>query len=436
MQNLDAEAAVLSVCINNPVCCAKTGLTAEDFNNPINRAVWQCLTEMLDANLVVDLITLAERVEAAGVNITTADLIRIQTSVGSERAIKHYARQVSDARKVRDMYLLSAEISEIAEGAQNVETKQDLIEQLFVKREQKSPATPEQMNAAIKEFLDVMDYRSNNPGITGLPTGIKSLDDRTSGLQPSDLILLAARPAMGKTALAMNIATNTAVSLQKPVLFFSLEMAKAQLIERQTSNLANVNLKHIRDGKLDDSEWMRINGAVRSMKDKPLFVDDTAGLTLQQIRGRARAIHRRTPLSLIVIDYLQLIRFSGRSKNEEVGEISRSLKELAKELSLPVLCLSQLNRGCEERSNKRPRNSDLRDSGSLEQDADQIFFIYRDEIHNENSDDKGIAELICTKFRNGEIGTDYLSTKLYYQRFEQLPADYQRQEKTVFKYAS
>jgi replicative DNA helicase len=243
----------------------------------------------------------------------------------------------------------------------------------------------------------------------------------TSGLQNSDLIIVAGRPSMGKTSFAMNLVENAAIKSRSPVAVFSMEMPGEQLVMRMMSSLGRIDQHKIRTGKLDDTDWPRLTSAVGILNDAPIFIDDTPGMTPMEVRARARRIKREHGLGMIVIDYLQLMQGSGNSSENratEISEISRSLKGLAKELSVPVIALSQLNRGLEQRPNKRPIMSDLRESGAIEQDADVIVFIYRDEVYNEDSPDKGTAEIIIGKQRNGPIGTSRLTFLGQYTRFE------------------
>jgi len=265
-------------------------------------------------------------------------------------------------------------------------------------------------------------YQTPYHGVTGINTGYKDLNKKTSGLQTSDLIIIAARPSMGKTTFAMNLCENVAMIYDKPVLIFSLEMSGEQIMMRMLASLSRVDQTQIRTGQLDDEDWSRLSGTINILlKKKNMFIDDSTGLTPTEIRSRARRIYRENKgLSLIMVDYLQLMRVPsfGENRNLEIAEISRTLKSLAKELKVPIIALSQLNRSLEQRSDKRPVNSDLRESGSLEQDADLIMFIYRDEIYHENSELKGIAEVIIGKQRNGPIGTIKLTFNGHWSRFD------------------
>jgi replicative DNA helicase len=263
-------------------------------------------------------------------------------------------------------------------------------------------------------------FHANTP-ITGVPTGYHDFDDKTSGLQPSDLIIIAGRPSMGKTTFAMNIAEHVAIKSRSPVLIFSMEMPGEAIVMRLLSSLCRIDQLRIRTGKLADEDWPRISSTVSMLSDAPLYIDDTPSLSPAEMRARARRLAKEHgQLGLIVVDYLQLMQVPGYNENRtaEISEISRSLKGLAKELKVPVVALSQLNRGLEQRADKRPVMSDLRESGAIEQDADLIVFIYRDEVYNENTPDKGIAEIIIAKQRNGPIGKVRLTFMGQYTCFE------------------
>lgn len=273
--------------------------------------------------------------------------------------------------------------------------------------------------------IDTLSKLENHSGVTGITTGFVDLDKKTAGLQPSDLIIVAARPSMGKTTFAMNLCENAAMASDKPVLVFSLEMPAEQIMMRMIASLARVDQTKIRTGQnLDETEWSKIASVFGMFKQKNnLYIDDSSGLTPTELRSRARRVYRENNgLSMIMVDYLQLMRAPAFSDNRtlEIAEISRSLKALAKELEVPVVALSQLNRTLEQRADKRPVNSDLRESGSIEQDADLIMFIYRDEVYNDNSEDKGVAEIIIGKQRNGPIGRVRLAFNGQFSRFDNL----------------
>jgi replicative DNA helicase len=283
---------------------------------------------------------------------------------------------------------------------------------------------PQDANSLLKSTIEKIDELFNTDGsLTGLTTGFKDIDEQTSGFQKSDLIIVAARPSMGKTALAMNLVENAIMAQDKPVIVFSMEMPAESLIMRMLSSIGRINQTRIRSGNLTEEDWPKLSAAVSKLKDKPLYIDDTAALSPGEIRSRCKRIQREhgSP-AMVMIDYLQLMQVPGKENNrvEEISYISRSLKTLAKEFDCPVVALSQLNRGLEQRPNKRPVNSDLRESGAIEQDADVIAFIYRDEVYNEDSPDKGVAEIIIGKQRNGPIGTSRLAFLGEFTRFEDL----------------
>ena len=284
------------------------------------------------------------------------------------------------------------------------------------------------IRALLAEAVDRIDILSqqDNP-LTGVSTGFTDIDEMTAGLQPSDLVIVAGRPSMGKTTLAVNFAENAAIKNQVPVAIFSMEMPGESLALRMMSSLGHIDQHKIRTGKLDDDDWPRLTSAVSLLDTAPLFIDDTPALTPMEMRARARRLKREHDIGLIVIDYLQLMTTgkSNENRTNEISEISRNLKALAKELDVPVIALSQLNRSLEQRSDRRPVMSDLRESGAIEQDADVIIFIYRDEVYNEESPHKGLAEIIIGKQRNGPIGTRLLTFRGQFTRFENYAADTQ-----------
>jgi replicative DNA helicase len=282
------------------------------------------------------------------------------------------------------------------------------------------------LSQVLPKTIDRLDLLSHSEGeITGVATGFSDMDRMTAGLQRGDLIIIAGRPSMGKTTLAVNIAENAAIGLQVPTAIFSMEMSAEQLSFRMIGSIGRVDQHRLRTGRLTDEDWTRVNSAVSMMSSAPIFIDDSAGLSPTEVRARARRLKREHGLGLVVIDYLQLMQVAGSKENRatEISEISRSLKALAKELDVPVVALSQLNRSVEQRNDKKPVMSDLRESGAIEQDADVIVFIYRDEVYNEDSADKGTAEIIVAKQRNGPIGTVRLTFLGQYTRFESFSPD-------------
>jgi replicative DNA helicase len=283
---------------------------------------------------------------------------------------------------------------------------------------------PQEVNPLLSRALERIEHLFHSGGdITGMSTGFKDLDKMTSGMQPADLVIVAGRPSMGKTSFAMNLVEHAVLNQTKPIVVFSMEMPADQLIVRMLSSVGRIDQTRIRNGKLEQDDWPKLSAAVTKLKDVPLFIDDTPALTPTELRARARRLAREHgEIGMIMIDYLQLMQVAGRGEGRtaEISEISRNLKAIAKEFNCPMVALSQLNRSLEQRPNKRPQNSDLRESGAIEQDADVIMFIYRDEVYNEDSADKGIAEVIIGKQRNGPIGTCRLTFRGQFTRFDNL----------------
>jgi len=335
-------------------------------------------------------------------------ILRELIAVGNRIAENSYSPKGKDIKMVldeaeREVFAIAEKRSSSTEGPQNVIS---VLESTIAR-------------------IDTLSKLENHSGVTGVTTGFVDLDKKTAGLQPSDLIIVAARPSMGKTTFAMNLCENAAMASDKPVLVFSLEMPAEQIMMRMIASLARVDQTKIRTGQnLDETEWSKIASVFGMFKQKNnLYIDDSSGLTPTELRSRARRVYRENNgLSMIMVDYLQLMRAPAFSDNRtlEIAEISRSLKALAKELEVPVVALSQLNRTLEQRADKRPVNSDLRESGSIEQDADLIMFIYRDEVYNDNSEDKGVAEIIIGKQRNGPIGRVRLAFNGQFSRFDNL----------------
>lgn len=339
-----------------------------------------------------------------------------------------YAQIISERAITRELIGVAHEIAEVGynpEGRDSADILDLAESKVFEIAERRTGENegPRDVEAVLGKTIDRLEVLvKTNKEVTGVTTGFTDLDKKTSGLQPSDLIIVAARPSMGKTTFAMNLVENAMMSEEKPVLVFSLEMPSEQIMMRMLASLSRVDQTKIRTAQLDDEDWARISNTMAMLKDKDrLFVDDSSGLTPMDVRSRARKLAReRGGISLIMIDYLQLMRVPSLSDNRtlEIAEISRSLKALAKELEVPVVALSQLNRSLEQRADKRPVNSDLRESGSIEQDADLIMFIYRDEVYHENSEEKGVAEIIIGKQRNGPIGTSRLTFQGQFSRFD------------------
>jgi len=407
-------------------------VVTDDFYTRPHRHIFTEMARLQESGSPIDLITLAESLERQGQLDSVggfAYLAELSKNTPSAANISAYADIVRERAVVRDMIAVANEIAEAGFDPQgrNSDELLDLAESRVFKIAE-SRANKDEGPKNIAEVLDATVsrieqlFQQPHDGVTGVNTGYDDLNKKTAGLQPSDLIIVAARPSMGKTTFAMNLVENAAMLQDKPVLIFSLEMPSEQIMMRSLASLSRVDQTRIRTGQLDDEDWARISGTMGILLEKRnIYIDDSSGLTPTEVRSRARRIAREHGgIGLIMIDYLQLMRVPSLSDNRtlEIAEISRSLKALAKELQVPVVALSQLNRSLEQRADKRPVNSDLRESGSIEQDADLIMFIYRDEVYHENSDLKGIAEIIIGKQRNGPIGTVRLTFNGQWSRFD------------------
>jgi replicative DNA helicase len=406
-------------------------LSAEDFYRRDHRLIFEAVRALQLENAPADVVTVAEwldksgKLEAAGGLAYVGSLSRNTPSAANIAAYANIVRERSVLRR------LIGAANEIASSAYSPEGRKptDLLDSaekaIFEIARQGSSQRGgfRPVKDMLTDVLDRIDVMSqSDSALTGLATGYNDLDDMTSGLQPSDLVIIAGRPSMGKTSLAMNIAENAAVGDNKAVAIFSMEMPGTQLAMRMMASLGRINAHKVRTGKLDDDDWPRLTSAVSLLEKAPIYIDDTPGLTPVELRARARRLAREHDhdLGLIVVDYLQLMQSGESSENRatEISVITRSLKSLAKELNVPLIALSQLNRSLEQRPNKRPFMSDLRESGAIEQDADVILFIYRDEVYNEDSPDRGTAEIIIGKQRNGPTGTVRLTFLGEYTRFE------------------
>lgn len=400
-----------------------------DFYRYEHRVIFNAMIRLIEHSKPLDVLTIAEalrekqELDRIGGDVYLFELANNTPSAANIIAYTDIVRERSVLRK-----LIQA-AQDIANSAFNPEGRSltELIDtaerHVFAISEQGSPTQgPIPIRQILTKTMDRLDSLANlNGSITGISSGFNDFDDLTSGLQPSDLIIIAGRPSMGKTVLGMNIAEHVALKSKLPVLAFSMEMPGEAIVMRLLSSLCRIDQLRLRTGKLSDADWPRISSTVSMLSDCPLFIDDTPALSPAELRARARRLAKEQgQLGLIVVDYLQLMQIPGYHENRtaEISEISRSLKSLAKELKVPVIALSQLNRGLEQRSDKRPIMSDLRESGAIEQDADVIIFIYRDEVYHENSTDKGTAEIIIAKQRNGPIGKIRLTFLGEYTRFE------------------
>ena len=409
---------------------------AEDFYTFAHKAIFQTMEELMRNQTPIDLITLDQALKAKGISDSVggfAYLADLSNNTPNTINILAYAEIVREKAILRELIAVGNRIAENSYSPKGKDIKMVLDEaerEVFAIAEKRSSSTegPQNVLSVLESTIariETLGKLENHNGVTGVTTGFVDLDKKTAGLQPSDLIIVAARPSMGKTTFAMNLCENAAMASDKPVLVFSLEMPAEQIMMRMIASLARVDQTKIRTGQnLEEAEWSKIASVFGMFKQKNnLYIDDSSGLTPTELRSRARRVYRENGgLSMIMVDYLQLMRAPAFSDNRtlEIAEISRSLKALAKELEVPVIALSQLNRTLEQRADKRPVNSDLRESGSIEQDADLIMFIYRDEVYNENSEDKGVAEIIIGKQRNGPIGRVRLAFNGQFSRFDNL----------------
>lgn len=437
-QSLEAEQGVIGglMLSSNHFDNIAELIAANDFYHPQHRQIFSAMVTLVQAGKPLDLITVSEALESkkeleqiGGL----AYLAELAKNTPSASNIDAYARIVRERAVLRQLITTA---QEIAQSGFNPEGRDSM--ELLSLAEQKvasiadGRATNEgfsEVGALLKTALDRIDklYHSEKD-ITGLTTGFKELDKQTSGWQNGDMVIIAARPSMGKTALAMNAVENALLyGDNKPVLVFSLEMPAESLIMRMLSSIGKIDQTRVRSGKLDEGDWERLTAAVTKLQNKPLYIDDTPAISPVEMRTRIRRYCKEHgDIGLIMVDYLQLMRGTGNgneNRTNEVSEISRSLKSIAREFNCPILVLSQLSRAVENRPNRRPINSDLRESGAIEQDADVILFIYRDEVYNEESKDKGVAEIIIGKQRNGPIGTVRLAFQGKYTRFDNLAQD-------------
>ncbi len=409
-------------------------INEDDFYRRDHRLIFRAINELTSKDMPCDAVTLGEWFEAQGLADQVggmAYVIELANSTPSAANIVAYADIVREKSVLRQLIDAGTEITGDAfqpEGRSSQELLETAEQKVFRIAEAGARGRKGfvSMRAAVKDAFQILHHRYENKGqITGLPTGFSELDDMTTGLQPSDLVILAARPSMGKTALALNMAENAAMRTKKAVAVFSMEMSSSQLAFRLISSLGRINQQHLRTGDLAEEEWPRVTSAITMLSEAKIFIDDTPALSPGELRARARRLKREHDLGLIVIDYLQLMQVPGNKENRatEISEISRGLKALAKELEVPVVALSQLNRSLEQRTDKKPVMSDLRESGAIEQDADLIMFIYRDEYYNADSPEKGTAEIIIGKQRNGPTGSVKLAFLGQFTKFENLASD-------------
>ena len=428
--NLEAEQSVIGSMLMDvdAITAASELLAGEDFYNKQYGILFDTICEMNDSGSPVDLVTLQERLRMKDVppEVSSLEFIRdILTAPITSAHIRKYAQIVSEKATLRKLIRLNEEIANTCySGKETLDyILEDTEKRVFQLVQRKSTDAYVPIRQVVMNAMDKIEFAAKNKGsVTGIPTGFLDLDYRTAGMQPSDLILVAARPSMGKTAFELNIAHYVAFKKNLTLAIFSLEMSKEQLVNRMFSMESNVDSQKLRTGQMNDQEWERLIESAGVIGKSSLIIDDTPGITIAELRSKCRKYKLEHDLSMVIIDYLQLMTGSGKgdSRQQEISDISRSLKALARELSVPVIALSQLSRAVEQRPDHRPMLSDLRESGAIEQDADVVMFIYRDDYYNHDSEKKGIAEIIIAKQRNGPIGTVELAWLPEYQRFVNL----------------
>ena len=426
----EAEQSVIGSMIMDAdaILVATELITGEDFYNRQYGVIFEAMVEINNQGSPVDLVTLQNRLREKDVppEVSSLEFVRdLIAAVPTSANIKYYAGIVAEKSTLRKLIRLNEEIANTCYvGKESLEfILEDTEKRVFqlVQKRNTNDFTP--IRQVVMNAMDKIEAASRSKGsVTGIATGFTDLDYRTAGMQPSDLVLIAARPSMGKTAFALNIAQYVAFKQNKSVVIFSLEMSKEQLINRMFSLESSVDAQKLRTGQLNDQEWERLIESAGIIGRSRLMIDDTASISVSELRSKCRKLKLENELSMIIIDYLQLMTAPGHSdsRQQEISDISRSLKALARELNVPVLALSQLSRAVEQRPDHRPMLSDLRESGAIEQDADVVMFIYRDDYYNHDTEKKGISEIIIAKQRNGPIGTIELAWLPEYTKFANL----------------
>lgn len=429
--SIEAEQSVIGSMImdREAITVASELICGDDFYGKQYGVVFDTMVELNDEGKPVDLITLQDRLREKDVppEVSSLEFIRdLITAVPTSANIKYYAGIVAEKATLRKLIRLNEEIANTCyAGKENLEViLEDTEKRVFELVQKRNTGEFVPIRQVVMNAMDKIEKASKSDGnVTGIATGFIDLDFRTAGMQPSDLILVAARPSMGKTAFVLNIAQHVAFKLNQTVAIFSLEMSKEQLVNRLFSLESRVDSQHLRTGNLSDAEWEKLIESAGVIGQSNLIIDDTPGISISELRSKCRKYKLEHDLKLIIIDYLQLMSGSGRgsdSRQQEISDISRSLKALARELNVPVVALSQLSRAVEQRPDHRPMLSDLRESGAIEQDADVVMFIYRDDYYNKDTEKKGIAEIIIAKQRNGPIGTVELVWLPDYTKFANL----------------
>lgn len=429
--SIEAEQAVIGAMIMDAeaIVTASEIVTSEDFYSKQYGVLFDAMVELNDEGKPVDPVTLQDRLKEKDVppEVASPEFIRdLITAALTSANVKYYAGIVADKAVLRRLIRLNEEIANNCYvGKENLETiLADTEKRVFDLIQRRGGGEFVPIRQIVMDVMDNIERASHNKGnVTGVATGFLDLDYKTAGLQPSDLILIAARPSMGKTAFVLNVAEYVAFKQNKTVAVFSLEMSKEQLVNRLFSMEAKVDSQHLRTGNLSDVEWEKLIESAAEIGKSNLIIDDTPGISISELRSKCRKYKLEHNLEMVIIDYLQLMSGSGRStdsRQQEISDISRSLKALARELRVPVVALSQLSRAVEQRPDHRPMLSDLRESGAIEQDADVVMFIYRDDYYNKDTEKKGIAEIIIAKQRNGPIGTVELVWLPDYTKFANL----------------
>lgn len=432
-QNIEAEQSVLGSMIidKNSIAEAAETLEKEDFYRETHKVIFEGIMDLFQRDVPIDMITLIEymrssnKLEASG---GISYITEISNSVATTANLQSYIKIVKDKSVLRKLIKSANEIIEESYNKQDDVSKvmDGAEKRIFNISQNRTTSDFECMSVVLQRGFEQIERLFNNKGeVTGVPTGFPELDDKTSGFQKGDMVLIAARPSMGKTTFALNIAEYAALREGKSVVVFSLEMSKEQLAYKLLCSEANVDMLSLRTGELDDKDWENIARASGPLGAAKIYIDDTAGVSVMEMRSKCRRLKIEHGIDLIVIDYLQLMSGSGESRQQEVSEISRSIKALAKEMECPVVALSQLSRAPEQRADHRPMLSDLRESGSIEQDADLVMFLYRDEYYNKETEDKNVAECIIAKQRNGPTGTVKLAWLGQYSKFGRLDVIHQ-----------
>lgn len=431
--NIEAEQSVLGAIIMDidAVGIASEILRPSDFYRPDHQQIYEAIMELYNNSEPIDLVTIQNKLIEKGILEQVGGLgyiTQLATIVPTSAHIKQYAKIVESRSVLRKLIRASSEIS-----AKSFEAQEDIDEivnyaekQIFDIMQDKHTDDFSPLSEVLVTSLEKIEAAYMNKGqITGIASGFTDLDYRTAGFQPSDLILVAARPSMGKTAFALNVAQHVAIKQKKKVALFSLEMSKDQLVNRMLCSEAMIDAQKIRTGSLDNEDWKKIARAIGPLSAANIYIDDTPGITISEVRAKCRRLKLEQGLDFIMIDYLQLMSGSGKneSRQQEISDISRALKGLAREMDAPVIALSQLSRACEARADHRPMLSDLRESGAIEQDADVVMFLYRDEYYHPDTEQKNIGEVIVSKQRNGPTGTVELMWLGQYTRFVNLQKD-------------